>query len=45
MSERETARCPKCGRRVSVDAGKLCQHGPGKRGEFLCPGGGATVKS
>jgi hypothetical protein len=32
--------CPKCKRLVTVADGKLCTHGPGPKGEFVCPGSG-----
>jgi DNA-directed RNA polymerase subunit RPC12/RpoP len=41
-------RCSVCGREVSLDQdGKKVTHGPGPKGEFVCPGTGnkALVKA
>jgi hypothetical protein len=37
----KTRRCRRCGRQVSIDKdGRLCTHGPGTNGQFVCPGSG-----
>jgi hypothetical protein len=42
-TQAHNSKCPICKRNVTVLDGTLCQHGPGKRGEFLCSGGGRDV--
>jgi hypothetical protein len=32
--------CPSCKRVVTVSDGRVCTHGPGPRGQFICPGSG-----
>ncbi len=39
----EKQRCPKCKREVTISDGVRCTHGPGPKGEFICPGSGDKV--
>jgi hypothetical protein len=33
-------KCKRCGQSVTTTDGKLDTHGPGPKGEFICPGSG-----